>query len=284
MLMTLVPITMSVKEFFGFGGSLQEELQEQLNIEEIFGFDVGGVHIGFDESTVVSWIIIAVLVILAFFLGRNLKVEGEISKRQALLEMCYEKAEAFFKTVMGPKVEKYIPWLMCVGIYIGVSNMIGLFGFKPPTKSMQVTAALAITSIVLVEYATFKDKGIRGRLKKFTKPIWIVTPINILEVFTKPLSLCMRLFGNIIAAFTIMELIKAVPIMKIGFPAILSLYFDLFDGLLQAYIFCFLTAIYLEEAVEEEEEESKEVKKMRKAQKKAEKLAKKQAKKQAKAA
>lgn len=284
MLMTLVPITMSVKEFFGFGGSLQEELQEQLNIEEIFGFDVGGVHIGFDESTVVSWIIMAVLVILAFFLGRNLKVEGEISKRQALLEMCYEKAEAFFKTVMGPKVEKYIPWLMCVGLYIGVSNIIGLFGFKPPTKSMQITAALAITSIVLVEYNAFKDKGIRGRLKKFTKPIWIVTPINILEVFTKPLSLCMRLFGNIIAAFTIMELIKAVPIMKIGLPAVFSLYFDLFDGLLQAYIFCFLTAIYLEEAVEEEEEESKEAKQMRKAQKKAEKLAKKQAKKQAKAA
>lgn len=282
--MTLVPITMSVKEFFGFGGSLQEELQEQLNIEEIFGFDVGGVHIGFDESTVVSWIIMAVLVIIAFFLGRNLKVEGEISKRQALLEMCYEKAEAFFKTVMGPKVEKYIPWLMCVGLYIGVSNIIGLFGFKPPTKSMQITAALAITSIVLVEYNAFKDKGIRGRLKKFTKPIWIVTPINILEVFTKPLSLCMRLFGNIIAAFTIMELIKAVPIMKIGLPAVFSLYFDLFDGLLQAYIFCFLTAIYLEEAVEEEEEESKEAKKMRKAQKKAEKLAKKQAKKQAKAA
>lgn len=278
MLMTLVPITMSVKEFFGFGGSLQEELQEQLNIEEIFGFDVGGVHIGFDESTAVSWIIMAVLVILAFFLGRNLKVEGEISKRQALLEMCYEKAEAFFKTVMGPKVEKYIPWLMCVGLYIGVSNIIGLFGFKPPTKSMQITAALAITSIVLVEYNAFKDKGIRGRLKKFTKPIWIVTPINILEVFTKPLSLCMRLFGNIIAAFTIMELIKAVPIMKIGLPAVFSLYFDLFDGLLQAYIFCFLTAIYLEEAVEEEEEESKEAKQMRKAQKKAEKLAKKQAK------
>ena len=115
--------------------------------------------------------------------------------------------------------------------------------------------------------------------KAFTKPVWIVTPINILEVLTKPLSLCMRLFGNIIAAFTIMELVKAVPFMKFGFPAVFSLYFDLFDGLLQAYIFVFLTSIYLQEAVEEEEEEPKETKKMRKAQKKAEKLAKKQAKK-----
>lgn len=268
--MTMAPITMSV--------DIQKELQEQLNIEEVFGFDVGSFHIGFDESTVVSWIIIAVMAVVAFLLTRNLKVQGNISKRQLLLEMAYEKAEAFFKTIMGPKVEKYIPWLMSLGLFIGISNMIGLIGLKPPTKSMQVTAAMAITSIVLVEYSAFKDKGIIGRLKGFTKPVSLVTPINILEVFTKPLSLCMRLFGNIIAAFTIMELVKCVPFLKVGFPAVFSLYFDLFDGLLQAYIFCFLTAIYLEESVEEIEEESKEEKAMRKAQKKAEKLAKKQAK------
>lgn len=269
--MALSPITMSV--------DLQEELQKQLNIDEVFGFDVNGVHIGFDESTVVSWIIMAVMTVVAILLTRNLKVSGNISKRQMILEMCYEKAEAFFKTTMGSKVEKYIPWLMSMALFIGVSNMIGLFGFKPPTKSMQVTAAMALTSIVLVEYCAFKDKGLLGRFKAFTKPVWIVTPINILEVLTKPLSLCMRLFGNIIAAFTIMELVKAVPFMKFGFPAVFSLYFDLFDGLLQAYIFVFLTSIYLQEAVEEEEEEPKEAKKMRKAQKKAEKLAKKQAKK-----
>ena len=273
--MAIAPINMGV--------NLQEELQNQLNIDEVFGFDVAGVHIGFDEGTVVSWIIIAVMTVLAIILTRGFKIEGEISKRQLLLEMCYEKAESFFKTIMSEKVEKYIPWLMSMALFIGISNMVGLLGFKPPTKSMQVTLAMALTTIVLVEYCAFKDKGIKGRLKAFTKPVWIVTPINILEIFTKPLSLCMRLFGNIIAAFTIMELIKAVPFTKFGVPAVFSLYFDLFDGLLQAYIFVFLTAIYLEEAVEEAEEEPKEAKKLRKAQKKAERLAKKQAKKEAKA-
>ena len=273
--MAIAPINMGV--------NLQEELQNQLNIDEVFGFDVAGVHIGFDEGTVVSWIIIAVMTVLTIILTRGFKIEGEISKRQLLLEMCYEKAESFFKTIMSEKVEKYIPWLMSMALFIGISNMVGLFGFKPPTKSMQVTLAMALTTIVLVEYCAFKDKGIKGRLKAFTKPVWIVTPINILEIFTKPLSLCMRLFGNIIAAFTIMELIKAVPFTKLGVPAVFSLYFDLFDGLLQAYIFVFLTAIYLEEAVEEAEEEPKEAKKLRKAQKKAERLAKKQAKKEAKA-
>ena len=76
---------------------LQTELTEQLNIEEVFGFDVGGTHIGFDESTVVSWIIMAALTLIAFILTRNLKVQGEISKRQALLELCYEKSVDFFK-------------------------------------------------------------------------------------------------------------------------------------------------------------------------------------------
>lgn len=250
--MVFTPITMKL--------DLQKELNEQLNIEDVFSFDIGSFKVTFDEATVVTWIIIAALTVLAIILTRGFKVEGKISRRQAFMELCYEKAENFFKGLMGPKVEKYIPWLMSIVLFIGVSNIIGLFGFKPPTKSMQVTAALAVTSIVLIEFAAFKDKGFGGRIKAFTKPVWIITPISILEVFTKPLSLCMRLFGNVIAAFTIMELIKAIPIFKVGVPVVFSLYFDLFDGLLQAYIFVFLTALYLQEAVEEEEETPKKEK------------------------
>lgn len=246
---------------------LQEELTKELNIEEVFGFNVGSFHIGFDEATVVSWIIIAVLTVLAIFLTRNFKVTGEISKRQAFMELVYEKSVGFFKGLVGEKGAFLIPWLMSVALYIGASNLIGLFGFKPPTKSMQVTLVLAITSIVLVEYCSYKDKGVFGRLKAFAKPIWLITPINILEVFTKPLSLCMRLFGNVLAAFTIMELIKIyVPVVL---PTALGLYFDIFDGLLQAYIFVFLTSLYIQEAFEGEEESTeKKKKKLKKASKK----------------
>ena len=252
---------------------LQKELTDQLELKEVFSFKIGNFKLGFDEATVVSWIIIAVMTVLAIILTRNLKVTGEISKRQALLELAYEKAQDFFKGIMGEKVEKFIPWLMSVALFIGVSNIIGLFGLKPPTKSMQVTACLAIISIVLVEYKAFKSKGFIGRLKEFTKPIWIITPINIMEVITKPLSLCMRLFGNVIGSFIIMELIKAcVPIFL---PTVFSLYFDIFDGLLQAYIFVFLTGLYLQEAVEESEETTdKQKKKIKKASKKNKKQAK----------
>lgn len=275
-IITINPIMMKV--------DLQEELTKQLNVEEVFGFDIGSFHVSFDETTVVSWFIIALFTVLAIILTRNFKVTGEISKRQALMELAYEKSVGFFKGIVGEKGEFLIPWLMSVALYIGASNIIGyfigFFGIKPPTKSMQVTLVLAITSIVLVEYCSFKDKGFFGRIKAFAKPIWIITPINILEVFTKPLSLCMRLFGNVLAAFTIMELIKIyVPVIV---PTALGLYFDIFDGLLQAYIFVFLTSLYIQEAFEgEEEDPEKQKKKLEKASKKANKKASKKAKNQA---
>lgn len=227
---------------------LQQELLEQLEIEEVFSFHIGSLEISVDETTVVSWIIMAVLAVAAFFLTRNLKVTGKLSKRQILLETAYEKSVDFFMGIVGKEGKGYIPWLMSMALFIGVSNIIGLFGFKPPTKSMQVTAAMALTSIVIVEFAAYKSKGVGGRLKAFTKPVWIVTPINLMEIVTKPLSLCLRLFGNVIGAFIIMELIKAV--VPVALPTVFSLYFDIFDGLLQAYIFVFLTGLYIKEAVE----------------------------------
>lgn len=266
--------------------SLAEELTKELEIEEVFSVKVGKLVLGFDEATVVSWIIMLAVGLICFLLTRNLKVEGKISKRQLLLETAYTKSIDFFKGLMGPKLYGMIPWLMSVAIFIGVSNIIGLFGFKPPTKSMQVTATLAITSIVIIEFSAFRDKGVKGRLRAFTKPIGIVTPINILEVFTKPLSLCMRLFGNVLAAFTIMKVIEIAMSMilpPIIVPTVFSLYFDIFDGLLQAYIFVFLTALYLEEAVEplpppKTKEEKLAEKQAKQETKAAKKLAKQQAK------
>lgn len=128
--------------------------------------------------------------------------------------------------------------------------MIGMFGFKAPTKDINVTATLAIMSIILVQIAGIRAHGFKGWLKKFTKPVGIVLPFNILDLVTRPLSLCMRLFGNVLGAFVIMELIEfCVPVVL---PMVFSLYFDIFDGLLQAYVFVFLTSLYIKEAVEED--------------------------------
>ena len=113
---------------------------------------------------------------------------------------------------------------------------------------MCVTIALSLMSIVLIEVSGVRAKGMKSWLKSFTQPIAVVTPINILELVTRPLSLCMRLFGNVLGAFVIMELIKMV--VPVFVPMVFSLYFDFFDGLIQAYVFVFLTSLFIAEATE----------------------------------
>ena len=218
-------------------------LLEELNCETVFTIPVFG-GIGVSEAVVVTWIIMAVLVVLCLCLVRNLKVENP-GKKQLMLETAVSGLYNFFEEIVGEKGRRYIPYLSTVAIYIGIANLIGLFGFKPPTKALNVTAALAVMSIILVEYSGIHAKGVKGWVKSFVEPSPIIAPINVMELFIKPLSLCMRLFGNVLGAFVIMELLKIVV------PVVFSCYFDIFDGLIQAYVFVFLTGMYIEEAVEE---------------------------------
>ncbi len=227
--------------------SLAKRLMEELECETVFTIPLfGGIDIA--ESVVVTWIIMAVLILTAFILTRDLKIH-HISRRQAVAELIVTKLTGLVEGMIGPEGGAYVPYLTTVLIYIGFANIIGLFGFKSPTKDLTVTIALALMSIILVEAAGIYHHGVKKWLRKFTKPIAIVTPINILEVFTRPLSLCMRLFGNVLGAFVIMELIKMV--VPVFLPAVFSLYFDIFDGLLQAYVFVFLTSLYISEALED---------------------------------
>lgn len=228
-------------------GNLAEELMEQLECATVFSFNLFGFTVNVSESVVVTWIIMAILILLSVFLTRNLKV-NHISKRQAIAELIVTKANGIVEGMIGPEGKAFVPYLTTVLIFIGVANIIGLFGFKSPTKDLNVTIALAVMSIVVVEYAGLRHRGFKGWLHKFTEPVAIVTPINILELVTRPLSLCMRLFGNVLGAFVIMELLKTI--VPVFVPAVFCLYFDIFDGLLQAYVFVFLTSLYISEAIE----------------------------------
>ena len=138
--------------------------------------------------------------------------------------------------------------MITIILYLGVSNMISLFGFKPPTKDLNVTAALAIMSMFLIEYSGIRKNGVKHWVKHFAEPVPLVAPIMVLEIVIRPLSLCMRLFGNVLGAFVIMELLKAI--IPVIVPIPFSFYFDIFDGLLQAYVFVFLTALFMNEEQE----------------------------------
>ena len=212
---------------------IAEEILEQLQTEDVFSVEIAGHTIGVSESVVVSWIVIGIVLILCLVLTAGLKVKN-ISRRQALAEWLVIKGEELVGSMVGEEGHEYIPYLLTVLIFIGLSNMIGLIGFKPPTKDLNVTAALAVMSIILVQVAAIRKKHLGGWLKGFTQPVALVTP--------------MRLFGNVLGAFVIMELLKCV--VPAVIPAAFSLYFDIFDGLLQAYVFVFLTGMYIKEALE----------------------------------
>lgn len=190
----------------------------------------------------------AALVIISILLTRNLKVENP-GKIQLLLESAVTWAYNFFEDIFGKENRRYVPYLITVIIYLAVSNtFVGMLGFKPPTKDLNVTAGLAIMSMFLIEYSGIHKNGIKHWAKHFAEPVGIVAPLNVLEIVIRPLSLCMRLFGNVLGAFVIMELVKYVVPLILPIP--LSLYFDIFDGLLQAYIFVFLTALFMNEEME----------------------------------
>lgn len=196
----------------------------------------------------VTWIIMAVLTLLAIVFVRNLKVENP-GKKQLALEAFISFLDNFFTDILGKEGRRYIPYLISTALYIGVANLIGLLGFKPPTKDLNVTAALSLMSLFLIYYSGFHKKGMKGFLKSFAEPMPLVTPINIMEIAIRPISLCMRLFGNVIGSFVIMELLKTV--MSAILPIPFSLYFDVFDGLIQTYVFVFLTSLFIKEQIEE---------------------------------
>lgn len=128
--------------------ALVEGLMEELNCETVFTIPLfGGIPVY--ESVVVTWIIMAVVFLLCILLSRNLSVENP-SRRQVVVETAIKGLNDFFTETVGEKGKAYIPYLSAIAIYIGIANLIGLLGFKPPTKDMNVTATLALMSIVLI--------------------------------------------------------------------------------------------------------------------------------------
>ena len=220
---------------------IANELLEELNCDTAFTIPIfGGIEVA--ESVVITWVIMAFMLILAICMTRNLKVQNP-GKRQVILETAVCGLQNMVKGIIGEEGAGYVPYLVTVIVYIGISNIIGLFGMKPPTKDLNVTGALAIMSIILIEYSGIHAKGVKRWAKSFAEPVAVVAPLNVLEIFIRPLSLCMRLFGNVLGAFVVMELLKII--MPAILPIPFSLYFDIFDGLIQAYVFVFLTSLFI---------------------------------------
>ena len=225
------------------------------------------------ETLVVSWIVMALITGLCIWLTHDLKVE-KISKRQAVAEMLVEMANKFVIGNAGEKFRKLIPFVAALFATSVVSNLISLIGLRSPTADLSTEAAWAIVVFIMITAQKIKTSGIGGYLKGFTTPIAVMTPFNVLSELATPISLACRHFGNILSGVVINALIygalalasskllgllpgalggvlSQIPILSVGLPAITSVYFDWFSGVMQAFIFCMLTVMYIANAAEE---------------------------------
>jgi len=234
---------------------LGERLIEAMKSHTMFTINIFGLAVDVKDTVVVMWIIMAVMIAFSIFLTRKLTAVPH--KKQNVAEVIVEFINNIVKDAIGEHHWKaFAPYLGTIMLFLVFANTVSIFniipgeGFKlrPPTRNINVTVCLAMMSISVVIYAGIRYKKPSGWLKSFVEPLPIMLPFKILDYAIKPLSLALRLFGNILGAFIIMELIYAAvpPIV----PAALSLYFDLFDGILQAYVFMFLTSLYIAEVLE----------------------------------
>ncbi|MCR5684143.1 MAG: F0F1 ATP synthase subunit A [Lachnospiraceae bacterium] len=229
-------------------------------------------RIQISETMVISWLVMLIITVLCIWLTHDLKVNN-ISKRQAFAEMLVEAADKFVIGNMGEKFRNMVPFVAALFATSLVSNMISLLGFRSPTADLNTEAAWAIVVFIMITAQKIKAGGLGGYFKGFTQPIPVLTPFNILSELATPISLACRHFGNILSGVVINGLLYTalalasskllglipgvvgaalshVPILAVGVPAVLSVYFDWFTGVMQAYIFCMLTTMYIANAAE----------------------------------
>ncbi|MDR1129317.1 MAG: F0F1 ATP synthase subunit A [Treponema sp.] len=235
---------------------------DALEIRTVFTLKLFGYDLPITETVVVSWAVMLVLIVASFVLVRRLR---EIPRgAQAVLEMGVEFLNDFSKKNFHRWAKWFGPYIGTLFLFLAAANIVGfltpvpvsVFGFhfeppfeiKPPTRDINVTAALALISILLVLAAGFLGRGIKGWFRGLLYPVPMMLPFNLMEYGVRPLSLCLRLFGNVLGAFILMQLIGGL--FPLALPAVFSLYFDFFDGLLQAVVFVFLTTLYIGEALE----------------------------------
>lgn len=213
-------------------------------------FDLFGLHVEIAESIVVQWLVMAILAVLFFVLGRNLKVEPT-SKRQMAAEYLVGFFSGMVNDTMGEKYKNYTPYIGALFCFSILSSLMGLLGLRAPTADLSVVGTWAVITFILTLRNKIKTGGMKGYLKSFIEPMPFMFPFNIIGDIANPVAQALRHFANIVAGMVIGGLVYfalgqfAFGLFTIGIPAVLSLYFDLFSSFIQAYIFVTLTMAYV---------------------------------------
>ena len=229
---------------------------------------LGGIPV--TETVVNSWIVMAIIAIVCFYLGRNLTITG-VSKRQVIAEKLVEAVWGLIDSTMGIRWRHFAPYIGALFAYSFCSSISSITGLRPPTADLSVTLGLALITFTMVQILNFKYRGFFGYFKRFTQPVAVMTPLNLVSEIANPISMSFRHFGNIAAGTVITSVlyaalaalstfvlqwipstfINSIPIFQFGLPAVLSIYFDVFTSVLQAYIFCMLTMVFVSDTAAE---------------------------------
>lgn len=236
------------------------------------------------ESQLNSALVMITLFFLCLYLTHGLK-EHIYLKRQHFAEMIVEKVDALVTENMGEHFKGYSAFIIAIIALSGFSSLMSLLGLFPPTSDINIVGGWAILVFILITYYKMKC-GPLNYLKSFTKPVALLAPINFISEFSTPISMAFRHYGNVLSGTVISVLLGTalaglssivlgalpgfladIPLFQIGIPAVLSIYFDVFSGCLQAFIFAMLTMLNVSGGFDIEEYEKYKAKKLSKKQK-----------------
>jgi len=208
-------------------------------------FEVFGLTI--TETVTTTWIIMAILIVVSIIATRNLDKIPQ-TKFQNIMEILYEGVEWLVDSSMGKENRSYLPYVGTLALFLVIANLTGVIGIRQPTADLNTTFALALLTFVLTHVSGMKSKGVGGYMKSFLEPLPFMFPLNIISELAQPVSLSFRLFGNMLGSLIILALLYSfAPII---IPIIPHMYFDIFVGIIQTFIFVMLTMTYVSIAME----------------------------------
>ena len=198
-------------------------------------------------------IISIVLIVLAVMVNRKISKSNPEDTPGMLVnifELAVEMLDNMVKGIMGSNGRKFRNYIATVFLFALLCNISGLFGLRPPTADYGITFAMGVLTFLIIHYNGIKKNG-AGHFTALFKPIPLLFPINLIGEIAVPLSLSLRLFGNILSGTVMMGLIYGLlsPPITTGIPAVLHIYFDIFSGCIQAYVFCMLTMVYVTDKI-----------------------------------
>jgi F-type H+-transporting ATPase subunit a len=223
-----------------------------LSSDEVVFWQNGFVNLNL--TIVMTWVLMFVLAGGSHLITRRLSTGLKISRWQNLLEIIVSGVKRQIEGVGLQKPEKYLGFLGTLFLFIALSNLCTIFpGYEPPTGSLSTTAALAISVFVAVPAYGIADSGLRGYLKTYVEPAFIMLPFNIISELTRTLALAVRLFGNIMSGTMIIAILLSIT--PLIFPILMTL-LGLLTGMVQAYIFSILATVYIAAATQTRENQS----------------------------